>query len=285
MPADTHEKSIYGVLGFPVKHSLSPAMHNAALACLKLNAEYRLFEVRPEGLNSFFCGLKKQNISGLNVTVPYKEKALEFVILDQDSLYLKKIGAINTIINKGGVYYGYNTDISGFFRHLKEHIEPKGKKVALLGAGGASRAVSYALAASGAAEVAIFDIDTVKAAKVVEMVKELFPGFAVSKASSIQELAIEDKDILINATPCGMKESDPSPVAEELLHCNLLVYDLIYNPQETKLLALARKKGAKTANGLGMLLYQGALSFEYFTGKDAPLEVMRQALKEGVKKL
>jgi shikimate dehydrogenase len=281
------EKIVYGVLGYPVKHSLSPAMHNAAFAHLKINAEYRLFEVKPQELDPFLSSLVQgeKDIRGLNVTVPYKEKVLEFVKLKPDSLYLKKLGAVNTIVSEEGTYCGYNTDIFGFLQHLKEHIEPKEKRVAILGAGGACRAVSFALALAKAKEIAIFDIDAGKAAKVIMMLKGLFPALPVSQASNLEALAIEDKDILINATPVGLKESEPSPVKEEFLHQGLLVYDLIYNPQETKLLALARKKGARTANGLGMLLYQGALSFKLFTGQDAPLEVMRKALKEGVEKL
>jgi shikimate dehydrogenase len=117
------------------------------------------------------------------------------------------------------------------------------------------------------------------------MVKNLFPGFKIYSVPNIQELDIRSKDLLVNATPIGLKESDPCPVTPEMLHKNLFCYDLIYNPGETKLLALAKKIGAKTSNGLGMLLYQGALSFEQFTGKKAPIDVMRRALNEGVKKI
>jgi len=180
---------------------------------------------------------------------------------------------------------GFNTDIPGFSRHLKEVFDPYDKKAAVLGAGGAARAVCYALVKSGAKEIAIFDIDRSKSQGIAEMIKNLFPHFSISVVNSIEELNIKSRDLLINATPVGMKESDPCLVAQELLSENLFVYDLIYNAKQTKLLAQAQKAGAHTANGLGTLLYQGALSFEHFTGKSAPVGIMRQALSQGVKSL
>jgi shikimate dehydrogenase len=276
---------IYGVLGYPAKHSLSPLMHNAAFRAQNINAEYRIFEIKLQDLDYFLSGLDKENISGLNITVPYKEKILEFVKLDLESFYLKQIKAVNTIVNKDGIWKGFNTDIPGFLKHLKEQFDPVNKKAAILGAGGAARAVTYALANSAAAEIAVFDMDRLKTKNVVSMIKEIFPNFQIFGVDNIEQLNLKNKDLLVNATPIGMKESDPCLVSEVMLHKNLFVYDLIYNPPETKLLSLAKKSGAKTSNGLGMLLYQGALSFEHFTGKPAPVEVMKKALEEGVKKL
>jgi shikimate dehydrogenase len=274
---------IYGVLGYPARHSLSPEMHNAAFRALKINAEYKIFEIAPQELGHFLEGMGN-DIYGLNVTVPYKERILSFISLDRASLYLKQLRAVNTIVKTDNTWKGFNTDLPGFFRHLTENFDPKGKRVAILGAGGAARAVSYVLAQS-AKEISIFDIDNAKAESVAEMIKGFFPGFPISSMASIEELKIRDKDLLVNATPVGLKGSDPSPVGAEDLHKHLFVYDLIYNPAETKLLALAKKSGAKSANGLGMLLYQGALSFEHFTAREPPLEVMRRALNQGVAKL
>jgi len=276
---------IYGVLGWPAKHSLSPLMHNAAFNTLKINAEYRIFEIKPEGLDYFLNDIGKNNICGLNITVPYKEKILDFVKLDSESFYLRQIGAVNTIVKKDNIWKGFNTDIPGFQRHLKEQIDPAHKKVAILGAGGAARAVSYVLANSGTKEIAIFDIDKTKSAKICGIIKGLYPNFGISPVDTIEALNLGDKDLLVNATPIGLKESDPCLVTKDMMHEGLFVYDLIYNPRETKLLALAKKCGAKTSNGLGMLLYQGALSFEHFTGVSAPIEIMRKALEEGVNKL
>ena len=276
---------LFGLVGYPVKHSLSPLMHNAAFKALNIEAEYKLFEVKPEELKPFLKDLNKSNISGLNVTVPYKEKVVDFVELGPESFFLKQVRAVNTIVKTDEAWVGFNTDIPGFQKHLKEQIDPAFKKAVILGAGGASRAVAYVLANSKAQNIDIFDIDKEKVKNVVAMVKSLFPEFAISGVNSIDELDIRNKDLLVNCTPIGLKETDPCLVKEEMLHKDLFVYDLIYNPSKTKLLAQAEKKGAKISNGLGMLLYQGVLAFTHFTGVEPPIEVMEEALKEGVKNL
>jgi len=269
---------IFGLVGYPVKHSLSPLMHNAAFRALNIPAEYKLFEVRPEDFNTFLYDLDKFNIYGLNVTVPYKEKAMDFVELSAESFYLRQVRAVNTVVKRENRWQGFNTDIPGFEKHLKENFDPNGKSCAVLGAGGASRAVAYVLAKAGARDLAIFDIDRQKTENVCTMVESLFPGFNVSCVDNIDKLEINNKALLVNSTPVGMKSADPLIVDSGLLHKDLFVYDLIYNPAETRLLKEARARGARTANGLGMLLYQGALSFEYFTGEKAPVEIMREAL-------
>lgn len=276
--------SIFGLLGFPVKHSFSPAMHNAAFKYLKINARYGLFEKKPQELEDFLNSLARQNICGLNVTIPYKERVLDFVELDKESFYLREIRAVNTIVVEGGILKGFNTDIPGFSKHLKEQIDPLNKKTAILGAGGAGRAVAYVLASSKAKEIAIYDIDRKKSQGVVDLIKKVFLNFNIEAVGRIEDLNIKEKDLLVNATPIGMEKTDPYLVTEEMLYKDLFVYDLIYNPPQTKLLALAKKVGAKTSNGLGMLLYQGVLSFGHFTGVDAPVEIMRQALTKELEK-
>ena len=274
---------IFGLLGYPIKHSFSPIMHNAAFRELGISAEYQLFEKSPSELNSFLKGMTSQDIFGLNVTVPYKERVLDFIKLKSEQRYLENIGAVNTIVKTNNEFLGFNTDIAGFQRHLHEQIDPLGKRVALLGAGGASRAISYVLAKEGVEKISIFDIDKKKARSVVSMLGEIFPDFEILDVNSISELDIRNKDILINATPIGLRESDPCLIDSSLLHKNLFVYGLIYNPSLTKLLCKAKKKGAKTANGLGMLLYQGVLSFMHFSGIDISFEdiagIMKKALK------
>ncbi len=272
---------IYGLIGWPLGHSLSPKMHNAAFSALGINAEYKLFPLAPPDLDGFLAKLGESGISGLNVTVPYKEKVLDFVKLDKESFYLRQIKAVNTMRFSDGIWWGFNTDIPGFARHLKENFNPVNKKTAILGAGGAARAVAYVLAKEGSGETAIFDIDKTKSAAIVEMVKSLFPQFKIYAVESIEKLEIKDKDLLVNATPIGLKETDPVIVKEDMLHSGLFVYDLIYNPAQTKLMALAKEKGAKVSNGLGMLLYQGMLSFKIWTGVNPSEEVMRRALLEG----
>ena len=154
-----------------------------------------------------------------------------------------------------------------------------------MGAGGAGRAVAYALANSGVNEIGVFDIDSEKSNNLQDMIKGIFSNFPIFYVDYIERLDIKNKDLLINCAPVGMKDSDPCLIKADMLHRNLFIYDLIYNPPETKLLALAKKAGAKASNGLGMLLYQGALSFRHFTGQGEPIDVMRQALEEAVEKL
>lgn len=269
---------IYGVLGYPAKHSLSPAMHKAAFRALKINAEYKIFEKKPQELEEFIRSLSKENIRGLNVTVPYKEKIIPY--LNSISPEAKLIGAVNTVkVSKAGLD-GFNTDAEGFLRHLTCDLgfSPKGKIIAIIGAGGAAKAISLILARSCPKRITIFDIDKQKAINLLKRLKENFKRLDLKAADSIDRLGITQADLLVQATPIGMKKSDPSMVDEKLFHRRLLVYDLIYKPQQTRLLSIARRRGAKTSNGLGMLLYQGALSFERFTGRKAPVEVMRDAL-------
>lgn len=277
-------KKIFGIVGFPVRHSFSPAMHNAAFRSRKIRASYKLFEKKPYEVEGFLANLKKCNISGLNVTIPYKEKVLA-MIGEHVSKGAQVIGAVNTIaVTKDGRLKGFNTDYLGFSRHIIE-LKLKPRKVALIGAGGAARAVCFALAKKGASEVAIYDIDKFKSLNLAKRFRNLFPDCVFYAVAHIYELVIRKKDFLVNTTPVGMHENDPCLVSSEMLHAGLFVYDVIYNPPETKLLKLAKEKGLGCANGLGMLLYQGVEAFNiWMKPKKAPVEVMRRALEEVIKK-
>ncbi|MDD5432343.1 MAG: shikimate dehydrogenase [Candidatus Omnitrophica bacterium] len=279
------DKQIYGLIGNPVKHSLSPAMHNAAFKALKINAEYQLFELKPEEIKKFISELNKINISGLNITVPYKEQIIPFLSLLSDEA--KLIGAVNTIKVSGNKLAGFNTDAPGFIMHLTKDLKfsPQGKSVCIIGAGGAAKAVTVSLANAKVKSISIFDIDSKKMDALVSQLRNNFKAIKINSASSIDSLGIKECDLLVNTTPIGMRENDPCLVREELIHKDLLVYDVIYNPKETKLLKLAKEKGARFSNGLGMLLYQGVAAFEIWTEGKAPVEIMRAALEEGVKKL
>ncbi len=282
-------KKIYGLIGYPLAHSLSYKMHNAVFKKLNIPAEYKNFQLKPQELKGFLEGLDKENISGFNVTVPYKEKILKYVSLGQESFGVEKIGAVNTVIRKNNTLYGFNTDYAGFSRHLKETgFFSEGKSAAILGAGGAARAVCYALARNNIAEIDIFDIDEAKSNSIADMLSDTDYQAKVKAISSIAKLNIKEKDLLVNATPVGLKEDDPSLVSQELLGDNLFVYDLIYSATDganTKLLKLAKEKGLKYSNGLGMLVYQGALAFKYFTNTEVVLGeivgIMRKALIKG----
>jgi len=280
--AMTDNVKIYGLLGYPLGHSLSAYMHNAAFKALRISAEYRLFAVAPHELASFLNSLSQQGIAGLNVTIPYKEEVLRHGFLETDSFFVEKTKAVNTIVKKDNKWKAFNTDAPGFLQDLKGRVDPSGKSIALLGAGGAAKAIAYTVAEAGARQIGIFDIDVKRGHGLVNSLKEVFPSLAVSFVSSVDELDISKRDILINATPVGMKKDDPCLVSERMLHEGLFVYDVVYNPAETKLLSLAKEAGAQTANGLGMLLNQGMLSFEIWTGQKAPKEVMWNALQSNL---
>lgn len=275
----------YGLIGYPVKHSLSPLMHNAAFSHLKMDAEYRLFEVKAQELGDFVGSLSQKNISGLNVTIPHKEKVIP--LLDSISEEAKLIGAVNTIKVSDNRLEGFNTDGEGFLKHLTADLgfEAQGKDICIIGAGGASKAVSVYLSRAKPGSISFYDIDKSKSSELVDHLKENFKNVEFRISDSVEGLNIKDCSLLVNATPIGMKEADPCIVEQDLLHKDILVYDLVYNPGETKLLKIAKSKGAKVSNGLGMLLYQGAIAFQIWTGKTAPIEVMRGALEEGARSL
>lgn len=271
---------IYGLIGYPVRHTFSPLIHNAAFKTLGINAVYLPFEIRPEALESVMRCVGALGIRGLNITVPYKEKVLKY--LDEIDREADLIGAVNTIVVKNGKLKGFNTDGKGFVKSLQDEfgIFPKGKRFFIMGAGGASRAVSFSLALQDAGRIVLVDD---AADKAVALAKSLVrhtacDAIALKKDSKAMKEMILNSDVFINATPCGMKPHDPKVIDPDLLHKNLLVYDVIYNPRTTTLLRDARNKGAKTANGIGMLLNQGMLSFSLWTDKKAPVHVMKKAL-------
>ena len=269
---------VYGVLGYPVKHSLSPAMHNAAFRALGIRAVYKLFEIRPSQLQDFIFSLKENNIRGFNVTIPYKERILDY-LSGQVKAAVRIIVAANTVkVEPDGKLSGLNSDFLGFTRHLTE-LKLKPKKIALIGAGGAAKAVCFALAKKGACEIAIYDIDKFKSIALSKRFQDAFPATNFVAAESIEGLDIPKKDLLVNASPVGMNPDYPCLVSSEMLHKRLFVYDLIYNPRRTRLLELAKGQGLAHSNGLGMLLYQAVIPFKEWTGRRAPEGVMRRALE------
>ncbi|MEK6583193.1 MAG: shikimate dehydrogenase [Nitrospirota bacterium] len=260
---------VLGLLGFPVGHSLSPAMHNTAFEKLGLDCCYVTFSVKPEFLRDAVKSIKALNLAGVNVTVPHKERVIPF--LDEVDKEASFIGAVNTIVNDNGRLTGYNTDGRGFMRSLSEaKISVNKKNVLVIGAGGASRAIGYYLCRN-ASKLFLYDIDKKKAGKLISDLNKIRGN--VSFFSS----QLEDMDIIINATPLGLKKNDPLPVDVNLLNPKHVVCDLIY--KKTPLLEKASKKGCKTLNGLGMLLWQGVFAFELWTGRRPPVEVMRKSLR------
>ncbi|HLB72204.1 MAG: shikimate dehydrogenase [Candidatus Methanoperedens sp.] len=269
---------LFGVLGDPVSHSLSPVMHNAAFKALGMDCAYHAFRVRPENLKDAIHGAYALGFGGLNLTIPLKEKALEIV---KPSVAAKEIGAVNTVDFKDGIV-GYNTDGIGAKKALAESgIEIDGKNVLLLGAGGAARALAFQLARDGAS-VNIANRTVERAQALASEVNKV----GRAKALGLENLRslIKECDILINSTAVGMfPEVSGTIVSSDMMHSDLVVFDIVYNPVETGLLREARKAGARTIDGVKMLVHQGAEAFRIWTGKIPPVDVMEKAVREKLK--
>ncbi len=277
---------IFGILGFPVKHSFSPAFQNAAFGAKRINAVYVPFEVPPERLKDAVRGLAALGICGVNVTIPHKQAVLP--LLDELSAGAKAVGAVNTIIFKSGRSTGYNTDAEGLLVSLKKdlRINPKKRTIVVFGSGGAAKAIAYVLAREKAASITFVDIFDQRAKELAIKTGRDFPGChtkAIPFLKSRIDEEVLNSDMLINASPVGMRKADPCIVSPGALHMDLAVYDIVYNPSITPLLREAKRRKIRSAGGIGMLLYQGAASFELFTGVKAPVAVMRAALKKAVK--
>jgi shikimate dehydrogenase len=273
-----------GLFGYPVEHSLSPSMHNDAFAKLGLNYLYLLFSIEPDNVDQAVAGIRGLGISGINVTIPHKQAVIPH--LDQLSEEAELIGAVNTIENKEGTLIGHNTDGRGFIRSLKEETNfvATDKSVLLVGAGGAARAISFQLALEGIEKLFITDLELSKAEDLATEIKDNTDVEVVTIGQEKIADIIADLDLLVDSTPVGMHPNvDVDPVVgADLLHQDLIVYDVVYNPQETVLLQAAKRAGATAVSGLGMLLYQGVIAFEIWTGQQAPVDVMREALQAGI---
>ncbi len=261
---------IIGVIGKPIGHSMSPAMHNAAFSRLGLNYVYLGFEVTD--LQRAIDGMRALGISGFNVTIPHKIDILKY--LDKIDTTAKRISAVNTVVNDNGILTGYNTDCAGAVDALASKVKLKGRKIAVIGAGGAARAIAFGVAEKGA-HILIINRTLAKGEKLVSDVNGFFPDS--SKCGTIKEL--EDVDIIVNTTPIGMNPNiHATPVGKEFLRKNHIIMDIVYNPIETQFLRDAKSLGCMTISGIEMFVGQGAKSFELFTENKAPKEVMRNAV-------
>ena len=266
---------IAGLFGYPVEHTFSPYMQNAAFSHCGLDYCYIPFSVHPDHLRNAIEAIRSLNLCGVNLTIPHKEASLPVLdSMDEEAL---AIGAVNTITNSAGLLTGHNTDGRGFAMALQEEgIFLEGSKALIIGAGGASRAVGYYI--SNTAKTLHIYNRTHEKAEILASFLSRVSG----NATVINDLSsLTEYDIIINATPLGLKEDDPLPLDPDLLHPMQAVCDLIY--RKTPLLVQAHQHGCRTADGLGMLLWQGAYAFELWTGIPAPIEVMRTALLSVVK--
>lgn len=266
------------LMGDPVEHSLSPAMQNAAFGHLNLNYAYMAFRIAIENLKDALVGAKTLNILGLNITMPLKTRVIEF--LDEIDQSAQSVGAVNTVLQKNGRLIGYNTDGIGALNVLESSgTEVAHGKIVILGAGGASRAVGHALGEK-AEKIIIMNRTAEKARAIVEELNRIYGEkfrHGELTARCLQEELL-DADVVVNATSVGMRpHENETLIGKEFLRSDLTVFDLVYNPLKTRLLQEAEAAGAKTVDGLSMLISQGALSFEIWTGRKAPIDVMRDA--------
>lgn len=259
-----HTKQL-AIFGYPVGHSFSPQMHTFISQKMKLNYIYTAFEVKPEDLKAAVNGIRAMNIAGVNITAPHKYEVMQY--LDEISDEAQKFGSVNTVVNRGGKLIGYNTDAHGFYRSLqKNEINPSGADILILGAGGAAKPVCMLLAMKGAKSITVLNRTQSKADMLASAVKSTI-GYEIHTKKTLAHY-----DLVINTTAAGMSpQLDKCPIDDmSFIDDKTAVADMIYNPPKTVFLQRAEENGAKIMNGLGMLIYQGLLAYELFTGVRLP---------------
>ena len=259
---------LYGIIGNPVRHSLSPLMHNFAFSEKGINAVYLAFE--STDVEGAIQGMRALGIKGMSITIPHKSSVIP--LLDEIDTLARDIGAVNTIVNKEGKLIGYNTDAAGALMALGDVVQVTGKHCVIVGAGGAARAIGYTLKEH--------DVTLTIANRSEERGKVLSKSLDSEyiKPEQLEDISF---DILINTTPVGMTpNTDFCPVPEKALKQGITVMDVIYNPRRTKLLNIASEKGCKVIDGLGMFIYQGAEQFRLWTGVDAPVALLKKVVEE-----
>ncbi|NLX61293.1 MAG: shikimate dehydrogenase [Tissierellia bacterium] len=273
---------LMGLIGYPLKHSKSPHMHNTAFEALGLDYVYLAFEIKDGYLKEALDALKILNVEGFNVTMPHKTKIIEY--LDEIAPDAKIIGAVNTVKYEEGRLIGYNTDGRGFVKSLEEKgVEFKGEKIVLVGGGGAARAVASQLAFEGAGEIVLFNRTLSKAEEIVGNINKNVPD-CESRALELNESLlieeIQDAKLLVDCTSLGMKDTiDQSIISSpDYLPKDLFVADIVYGPYKTKLLKIAEEAGCRYMNGLMMMIWQGAIAFKIWTGKDMPIKLIKEEI-------
>jgi len=266
----------YCIIGDPIDHSLSPAIHNAAFNSLGLNCSYIAFRVQEGQLKNSLDSLRAINIGGFNVTMPHKVRVLEYV--DQYDKTVELVGAANTVNNEDGKFCAYNTDVLGFIKPLRQRgIDFNGFEVTILGAGGAARAVAVALASErGIANINIFNRNTDRSKELANLLKKLGLKASIVSSDNIQNIASKS-NLIINTTPLGMKD-EQSLIKSSSIRKDAIVYDIVYKPINTNLLESARTAGAKVVYGYEMLLEQAIASFKIWFQRDPPIEPMKKVL-------
>jgi len=283
LPTDiTASTTLVGLIGWPISHSVSPVMHNAAFAELRMNWRYVPLPVRPERVAEAVAGVRALGMRGVNVTVPHKQAVMPF--LDRWSPAAAAIGAVNTIVvGEEGELLGDNTDAAGFVTDLRANgVDPAGKRALVVGAGGSARAIVYGLAEAGCDSLVLLNRTLDKAEGLLAAMRELFPDVPMTARAFPDGVAesAANAELIVNCTSLGMSPNlEGLPWDEDVeFREGQTVYDLVYNPAVTRLLQLASVDGATVIGGLGMLIHQGAIAFERWTGETAPVEVMQRAV-------
>lgn len=263
---------IYGVIGNPIGHSMSPAMHNGAFRALDMDCYYNGFQVKGEDLEATIAGMRVLQIKGFNVTTPHKVAVMAY--LDEIDDVAKQIGAVNTVVNCNGKLIGYNTDGYGYIQSLEEemNLTVEGKRVLLLGAGGACRAIYFSLLTKGVAQVDI-------ANRTIEKAQDIVGNHPINRVYGLEAVTaqLSNYDVIIHTTTVGMyPHVDQTPLSLIGIKKGAIVSDIIYNPLKTMFLQEAEQLGARIHNGLGMFVYQGALAFEKWTGTFPPTDRMKK---------
>jgi len=262
--------NLYCVIGNPISHSLSPVMHNSAFNHIKYNGVYLAFQV--ENIAEAVYGIKALGIQGISVTIPHKVNIIKHI--DSVEAQALKIGAVNTVVNKGGKLYGYNTDCLGAINALSEKTSIKNKDVAIIGAGGAARAIGFGLLSEGA---------NLSIVNILEDEGKLLASDLNVKYFHLSDFHKVKCQILINATPVGMSpDIEVMPVKSQYLDKKMVVMDIVYNPLKTRLLKEAERIGCTTIDGVSMFVYQGVAQFEMWTGQKAPVNLMRKAVLDSL---
>lgn len=278
----TGKTKLIGLLGYPISHSLSPAMHNAGFARLCLDYAYLTFDTKEDNLADVITAMRVLNVRGFNVTMPNKKSVLP--LLDEVTPEAQMIGSVNTVLHENGRLIGYNTDGKGYVHALLEKgVFVKGQRIIMVGAGGAARSVAIQLAVDGAAEIVILNRTLDKAVDICNIIQKNLPACkaqALALDKSVLKEKLDGADILINCTGLGMHPNEDKSIVTDpgMLHRGLIVSDLVYKPSKTKLLQVAEEAGCKAINGLGMMIWQGAEAFKIWTGVDLPVDYIKSEI-------
>lgn len=281
----TGKTNIVGIFGYPVEHTLSPIMHNAAFTELGISCLYLPFRVKPENLKGALLAVRALNITGINLTIPHKVEVIKY--LDEVTKEVTLIGSVNTVQHKDGKLIGHNTDGQGFVASLKQDMgfDPRGKNVLLIGAGGSSRAILAELIQKGVKSILITNRTSSRGIRLVQEFSEKFSQSILTfiPLSDIkEEKRLAETDLLVNTTSLGMKGEEIPGLPLDTLPSRCVVYDIIYSPLRTRLIEAAASRGLVAQNGLGMLLHQGGLSFQIWAKRSPPLKIMREALIKAI---